>query len=244
MVTTVLAYIVYRHLWSWSTPFALMIFVPLFIVEAFLLAANLTGFFDGGYLPITVAILLATAMWTWVRGTTVVQKKSADSSVPLTSLIKSLTDSTHLAHSKGTAVFLTAERVVAPPALLHNLKHNGVLHDHNIIVTVATADHPHVHPDHQVVIKKLSDEFTRCRVTFGYMDRPNVPIALKSALKFDIMTTSFFLNRRSFKISDKAGLWQWQKRLFVGMSKTASNAPDYYRLPSERVVELGQQISL
>lgn len=244
MVTTVLAIIVYRYLWSWRTSIALAVFLPLLIIEGVLLAANMTKFLDGGYLPITVAVLLASAMGTWVHGSALVQKKSADSSVPLTALITSLKDSAHLAHCSGTAVFLTAEPVAAPPALLHNLKHNGVLHANNIIVTVATADRPHVNPEHQVVIKKLSDEFTRCRVTFGYMDRPNVPVALKSALKYDIMTTSFFLNRRSFKISDKSGLWPWQKRLFVAMTKTASNAPDFYRLPSERVVELGQQITL
>lgn len=126
MVTTVLAFVVYRYLWSWKTSFALAVFGPLLILEGFLLAANMTKFFDGGYLPITVAFLLAAAMGTWVRGSALVQKKSADSSVPLTKLITSLKDSTHLAHCNGTAVFLTAEPVVAPPALLHNLKHNGV----------------------------------------------------------------------------------------------------------------------
>lgn len=244
ITTTILAFVVYRYLWSWKTSFALMVFGPILIVEVFLLAANMTKFLDGGYLPITIAFLLAASMGTWVRGSALVQKKSADSSVPLSNLITSVADSEHLARATGTAVFLTQEPIVAPPALLHNLKHNGVLHAHSIIVTVATADRPHVSPEHQVVVKKLSDEFTRCRVTFGYMDQPNVPKALKSALKFDIMTTSFFLNRRSFKITDKAGLWPWQKRLFVTLTKSASNAPDYYRLPSERVVELGQQISL
>ncbi|MDG1378216.1 MAG: potassium transporter Kup [Yoonia sp.] len=244
IVTTVLAFIVYRFLWSWRTSFAAMIFGPLLVIEGLLLAANLTKFIDGGYLPILIAVLLATAMGTWVRGSALVQKKSADSSVPLKSLITSLDGSENLAQTSGTAIFLTQEPIMAPPALLHNLKHNGVLHARNIVVTVATADRPHVSPEHQVVVKQLSDEFIRCRVTFGYMDRPNVPVALKTALKFDIMTTSFFLNRRSFKISDKPGLWLWQKRLFVTLSKTASNAPDYYRIPSERVVELGQQISL
>jgi KUP system potassium uptake protein len=248
IVTTILAFIVYRYLWKWSLGFGMSVFLPLLIIEIFLLVANMTKFFEGGYLPISVALLLVTAMITWVHGSAIVQRKSRDSSVPLSTLIGSLKDSTHVAHVPGTAMFLTAEAVVAPPALLHNLKHNGVLHAQNVIVTVATADRPHLAPDEMVSVEPLEDGFVRARLTFGYMDTPNVPRALagarKQGIKFDIMTTSFFLNRRTYKLSDKHNLWPWQKRLFVALTKTASDAHDYYHLPSGRVIELGQQITL
>jgi KUP system potassium uptake protein len=130
--------------------------------------------------------------------------------------------------------------------LLHNLKHNQVLHERNYIVTVATSNAPHVPPNEQVVIEMLTDGFTRVFITFGYMDDPNVPRALmmarKLGVKFEIMATSFFINRRSYKLSDKSAMPGWQQRLYVAMTKTATNAPAYYHLPPNRVIELGQQI--
>lgn len=141
-------------------------------------------------------------------------------------------------------MFLTAEPVVAPPALLHNLKHNDTLHERNFIITVNTADRPHIDRDEMVKIEEVAPNFTRVQLTFGYMDSPNVPRALKRGVKFDIMATSFFLNRRSFKLSQTGEMPIWQKRLYVAMTKTASAAHEYYHLPSNRVVELGQQITL
>ena len=248
ITTTLLAFIVYRYLWSWSTRLALAVFLPLLVIECFLLAANMTKFFEGGFLPISVAAVLATLMGIWVKGSRIVQKKSSDSSVPLTTLVASVEKSTHIAHVPGTAMFLTAEPITAPPALMHNIKHNSVLHAKNYIVTVRTADRPHVPFDEMIDIEELSATFGRVRLTFGYMDTPNVPRALAEArklgIKFDIMTTSFFLNRRSFKLSQKGDLWRWQKRLYKALTRTASSAHDYYHLPSNRVVELGQQITL
>ncbi|MBU1836992.1 MAG: KUP/HAK/KT family potassium transporter, partial [Alphaproteobacteria bacterium] len=246
LVTTILAFFVYRYLWKWSVPLALAMLAPLAVIEIGLFAANMTKFLEGGYLPLTVAALLVIVMITWVRGSRIMQEKSRADSVPLATLITSLNGSEHLAHVSGTAMFLTAESVVAPPALLHNLKHNQVLHERNYIVTVATSNAPHVPPNEQVVIEMLTDGFTRVFITFGYMDDPNVPRALmmarKLGVKFEIMATSFFINRRSYKLSDKSAMPGWQQRLYVAMTKTATNAPAYYHLPPNRVIELGQQI--
>ena len=246
LVTTMLAFVVYRYLWKWSVPLALAMLAPLAVIEIGLFAANLTKFTQGGYLPITVAAILVILMATWVRGNRIVQQKSRGSSIPLTTLITSLEKSENIVHVKGTAMFLTAEPVVAPPALLHNLKHNQVLHDKNYIVTVSTTNAPHVAPIDQVMTEKLTDSFTRVFVTFGYMDDPNVPRALamarKLGVKFEIMATSFFINRRGFKLADPGSMPGWQQRLYVAMTKTATNAPAYYHLPPNRVIELGQQI--
>ena len=246
LVTTILAFVVYRYLWKWSVPLAVAMLAPLLVIEIGLFAANMTKFLEGGYLPLTVAALLVIVMVTWVRGSAIVQDKSRSGSIPLSTLIASLDGSESLRHVKGTAMFLTAEPVVAPPALLHNLKHNQVLHERNYIVTVSTTNAPHVPPAEQVVTETLTDGFTRVFVTFGYMDDPNVPRALamarKLGVKFEIMATSFFINRRSFKLADNGSMPGWQQRLYVAMTKTATNAPAYYHLPPNRVIELGQQI--
>ena len=244
LITTLLAFIVFRHFWKWSVWVVILIVAPLLTIEIFLFAANMTKFLDGGYLPAMIATFLAIMMGIWVKGSAMVQARSRNLSVALTTLMGSIEGSTRLARTPGVAMFLTAEPVMAPPALLHNLKHNGVLHQKNYIVTVAVSDLPHMDPEDMVTIEPLSDLFTRVRLTFGYMDEPNVPRALRQKVKFDIMNTSFFLNRRSFKVTDAKGMRTWQKNIYVALSKFASNAAGYYHLPSNRVVELGQQVTL
>ncbi|SEM59251.1 KUP system potassium uptake protein [Loktanella fryxellensis] len=248
LVTTILAFVVFRYVWKWSMPLTLAILVPLGVVEIALFAANMTKFLEGGYMPLAVAAMLVMVMLTWVRGNRIVQVKSRAGSIPLNTLIGSVAGSQNVRHVKGTAMFLTAEPIVAPPALLHNLKHNQVLHAHNYIVTVATSNAPHVPAADMVVTENLNDTFTRVFITFGYMDDPNVPRALRMAgklgVKFEIMTTSFFINRRSFKLAEHSQMPGWQTRLYLAMTKTASNAPAYYHLPPNRVIELGQQIGI
>ena len=148
----------------------------------------------------------------------------------------------------GTAVFLTAEPDMAPPALMHNLKHNRVLHRLNFVVTVTVAPVPAVPEDQRLRLTRLSDRFVKANLTFGYMEDQNVPRALalarKQGEKFDIMTTSFFLNRRSFRTSGHEEMPDWQERLFISLAKGATNATEFYRLPSNRVIELGQQLTI
>jgi KUP system potassium uptake protein len=146
----------------------------------------------------------------------------------------------------GAAVFLTSDPDIAPAALMHNIKHNHVLHERNMIVCVSMATRPFVPDAERVHITKLSERFSRIDMTFGYMEETNVPRALalarKMGEKFDIMSTSFFLNRRTFRPSKTQGLPTWQESLFIALSKGAANATDFYRLPTNRVIELGQQI--
>ena len=148
----------------------------------------------------------------------------------------------------GTAIFLTSNPEMAPAALMHNLKHNKVLHERIILVSVRTEEVPRVSPSARCETEKLSEDFTRITLHFGFMESPRVPVALaslrKSGLKFDIMTTSFFLGRRTLKMSPNSGMPKWQDSLYIALSKQSANATDFFAIPSDRVVELGAQVTI
>ena len=247
VITTILAFVLFYKAWKWPLWLSLSVIVPLLTIELQFLAANMLKVLDGGYVPLAIAATVVLLMWTWVKGTIYVQKKARAGNVSLETLIGMLKKS-HPAAAPGTAVFLTSDPEMAPSALMHNLKHNHVLHSQNFIVTVGVATTPTVPESDRITIERLSDNFARIRLSFGYMEQPNVPRALalarKSGEKFDIMSTSFFLNRRSFRPARNSGLPVWQERLFIAMTKSASDATDFYRLPSNRVVEMGQQLAI
>jgi KUP system potassium uptake protein len=245
VVTSLLAFTVFRRAWGWSLPLTLAVVTPMLTLEVVFLGANLMKVVDGGYVPLVLGGVVGVLMTTWVRGTEIVRRKAHAQSVPLDALIPML-ERSEPARVTGCAVFLTSDPDGAPSALLHNLKHNRVLHTRNIIVTVGAATTPRVPDDERVTVEPLGDDFTRVRITFGYMEQPNVTRALalarKEGVKFDIMNTSFFLSRRSFRPSAEGGMPLWQDKLFIGMTKAASDASGFYRLPSNRVLELGQQL--
>ena len=247
VITTILASALFYKAWKWPLWIMLAVIVPLLTIETTFLAANMLKVFDGGYVPLVMAATIVLMMWTWVKGTLYVQKKARAGNVSLDTLIGMLKKS-HPATAPGTAVFLTSDPEMAPSALMHNLKHNHVLHAQNFVVTVGVATTPLVRDAERISIERLSDNFARIKLTFGYMEQPNVPRALalarKAGEKFDIMSTSFFLNRRSFRPTGNSGLPVWQERLFIAMTKSASDATDFYRLPSNRVVEMGQQLAI
>ncbi len=148
----------------------------------------------------------------------------------------------------GTAIFLTSDPTSAPTALLHSLKHFKVLHDNNVILTVLTADTPRVDPDDRVTMDWVSKSFARMTVRYGFMESPNLPKALAAARKlgwtYDIMSTSFFLSRRSVRASATSGMPLWQDRLFIVLARNADDASTYFQVPTDRVVEIGTQISV
>ncbi len=248
VITTILAAVVFLRFWKWPLWLVAVICVPMLLLELVFLGANLAKVADGGWMPLALAAVVVLMIWTWMRGTAYVQKKARSGSVTLETLIKSVTASKRLSTAPGTAVFLTSDPDIAPAALTHNLKHNHVLHTRNLIVTVSVANTPYVADADRVTVEKLGDRFSRVSLLFGYMEEPNVPRALKLAgrqgEKFDIMMTSFFLNRRSFRTARNEGLPEWQERLYISMTKSASNATDFYRLPVNRVIELGQQLAI
>jgi KUP system potassium uptake protein len=167
--------------------------------------------------------------------------------VPLAELIAMLEKSPPH-RVKGTAVFLTSDPATAPSALLHNLKHNKVLHEKNVVLTVRLVDLPRVSQDERISIEPIGDSFWKVTATYGYMETPNIPRGLavlrKLGFKFDIMATSFFLSRRSIRPAARSGMPLWQDKLFIALARTASDATDFFQIPTGRVVEVGTQVTV
>jgi KUP system potassium uptake protein len=247
VVTSLLAFTVFRRAWGWPLWAVLAVLVPLLSIETVFLGANLAKVHDGGYVPLIIAGIVGLLMSTWVRGTRIVNAKAHAASVSLEALLGMLRKSLPV-RAPGTAVFLTSDPRSAPAALMHNLKHNHVLHDRNVIVTVEVATTPRVADADRVAVEQIGEGFWRMRLRFGYMETPNVPKALalsrREGLSFEMMSTSYFLNRRSFRITEASAMPGWQAGLFVSMTKAASDASGFYRLPSNRVLELGQQLAV
>jgi KUP system potassium uptake protein len=202
---------------------------------------------EGAWVPLLFGFLMAMLIWSWRRGSTMLILKTRRTEVPLPDLIRSLEKRPpHIV--KGTAVFLTSDPEYVPSALLHNLKHNKVLHEHNVILTIETAQTPRVDPAERVRMESMSDKFARVRLRFGFMESPNVPKALVIARKlgwqFDIMSTSFFVSRRSLKPAAQSGMPRWQNSLFIALSRSANDATDYFQIPTGRVVEVGTQVTI
>jgi KUP system potassium uptake protein len=248
IITSILAAIVFRALWRWPVALVAAVVLPMLATELTFLAANLTKVFSGGYITIGVALGIIVVMGTWVRGFRFVQEKVRAQSVPLETLVRSVEGSERLCQAPGTAMFLTADGEMAPSALMHNLKHNSVLHAQNYVISVRVLTTPRVPDEDKFTVERLSDRFTRIGLSFGYMEEPNVPrllaLARKAGVKFDIMTTSFFMHRRFYKVGSGSALPLWQEKLFVSLASRAITAATFYRLPSDRVIELGQQVSL
>lgn len=247
MVDGMLGLIVIWKQWNWRWWTALLLMAPLILVDSSFLMANLLKLLEGAWVPVLFGIGLVVIILTWRRGTQVLLDKTRRTEVPLNDLVRNLEKkSPHLV--KGTAIFLTANPDYAPTALLHNLKHNKVLHHQNIILSITTADTPRVTPEERVVIEGVSPHFSVVKLKFGYMETPNVPKALAAAKKlgwqFDVMSTSFFLSRRALKPALHSAMPRWQDRLFIGLAQTANDATTYFQIPSDRVVEIGTQVTV
>lgn len=243
----IMCFVVIWKVWNWRAATAAALIIPLVIVDLTFLTANLLKLLQGAWVPVLFGILMAGLVWTWRRGAAILINKTRRTEVPLLDLIKSLEKRPpHIV--KGTAVFLTSDPEYVPTALLHNLKHNKVLHEHNVILTIHTAETPRVDLADRVRMEKISDKFSTVRLSFGFMESPNVPKALAVARKlgwqFDIMSTSFFVSRRSLKPAAQSGMPQWQDHLFIAMSRSANDATDYFQIPTGRVVEVGTQVTI
>jgi len=243
----IMCFVVIWKLWNWRAATAAALIAPLVVVDLTFLTANLLKLLQGAWVPVLFGMSMATLIWTWRRGAAILTNKTRRTEVPLLDLIKSLEKRPpHIV--KGTAVFLTSDPSYVPTALLHNLKHNKVLHEHNVILTIRTAETPRVDVTDRVWMENISDKFTAVRLNFGFMESPNVPKALAIARKlgwqFDIMSTSFFVSRRSLKPAAQSGMPRWQDHLFIAMSRSANDATDYFQIPTGRVVEVGTQVTI
>jgi KUP system potassium uptake protein len=243
----IMGFVVIWKLWNWRPAAAAALIIPFVVVDTTFFSANLLKLFEGAWVPLLFGLAMALTIWTWRRGTAILIAKTRRTEVPLKELITSLEKRPpHIV--KGTAVFLTSDPNFVPTALLHNLKHNKVLHEHNVILTIETAQTPRVDPVDRVRMETISDKFATVRLRFGFMESPNVPKALVIARKlgwqFDIMATSFFVSRRSLKPSAQSGMPQWQDHLFIALSRSANDATDYFQIPTGRVVEVGTQVTI
>ncbi|MHB2169640.1 potassium transporter Kup [Alsobacter sp. R-9] len=247
VVDATLAFVVIWRLWGWKPWAAALLVIPFLLIDATFLASNLLKLFDGAWAPLLFASFLILLMFTWRRGTRILAEKTRRAEVPLDMLVRNL-EKKPPHRVQGTAVFLTSDPDYAPTALLHNLKHNKILHEKNVILTVATADTPRVPEDERISILPVSDHFSRVKMKFGYMESPNVPrglaIARKLGWTFDIMSTSFFVSRRSIKPAAQSGMPLWQDKLFIALARNASDATDFFQIPTGRVVEVGTQVTV
>jgi KUP system potassium uptake protein len=243
----IMGFVVIWKLWDWRAATAAALIIPFVVVDMTFFSANLLKLLEGAWVPLLFGLTMAIVIWTWRRGAAILTSKTRRIEVPLKDLIKSLEKRPpHIV--KGTAVFLTSDPDFVPTALLHNLKHNKVLHEHNVILTIETAQTPRVELTERVRMENISDKFSTVRLRFGFMESPNVPRALVIARKlgwqFDIMATSFFVSRRSLKPSAQSGMPRWQDHLFIALSRSANDATDYFQIPTGRVVEVGTQVTI
>jgi KUP system potassium uptake protein len=246
-VDTLLAWVIVRRVWNWRVWQAAALVAPIAAVDLVFISSNLVKLIEGAWMPVALGLGLMLVMWTWSRGSQILSDKTRKDSLPLCDLIDMLKARPPY-RSPGTAMYLTADADVAPVALMHNLKHNKVLHQMNVIVTVKTADIPIVPECDRITIQKINDDFKKLTLTYGFMESPNLPKALqlckRQGLKFDIMTTSFFLGRRSLVRAEHSGMPVWQDKLFIFLTKNSANPTDFFKIPPGRVVELGAQVTV
>ena len=246
-VDTLLFFAIVRFMWKKPTWVAALAAGGFGVLDVVFISSNLLKIPQGAWLPLVLGAGLCLIMWTWTRGAQILTAKTRRDSVPLIELSEILkARAPHRA--PGTAIFLTSDPSMAPVALMHNLKHNKVLHEKNIVLTIETAETPRVREEDRVRIEPVNDDFKKVIISYGFMESPNLPKALglcrKLGLKFDIMATSFFLGRRSVVPSAQSGMPLWQDKLFIFLMKNAANPTDFYKIPPGRVVELGTQVTV
>lgn len=247
VVTAVMAMIVMHHVWKWSWAASILAMLPFLAIDLVFLGANSLKILDGGFVPLLFGCALCAVMWTWRRGSCLLSAKTALEEAELSTVIGRLPGGSTVT-VKGTAVFLTAHATKAPAAMLHNLKHNKVLHDTNVMLSVVTQTMPRVPREERITVTQIDDHFWTVTLRYGYFEQPDVPKALfackKLGLKYDIMSTSFFLSRRSLKPTAASQMPRWQEGLFIWLSRHAADAAAYFQIPPNRAVEVGAQVTI
>lgn len=248
VITTCLAYIVARHQWHWPRWRAISIILPFLILDLIFFGANILRVIEGGWVPLVVAATIGLLIATWMRGKRIVSAFEARQSIPLADLAAALAKRPP-ERVEGTAVFLTSNPANTPGALLHNLKHNKVLHKRNLVVTVKTADRPIVPPEERAKVAEIDENFTTVTLLYGFMESPDVPHDLGLAreagrIDGDGNKTSFFIGRNTIKASAGEGMPLWQDRIFMFLQRNASDPTEFLRIPPGKVLELGEQVTV
>ncbi|OHX12454.1 low affinity potassium transporter Kup [Chromobacterium sphagni] len=247
LITTLLFFVVARVNWRWPLPLALGITVLFGVIDTAFFAANVHKVADGGWLPLVMGMVIFTLMSTWKLGRELLFKRLREQALPLDDFIQNL-EAYPPARVEGTAVFLTSTLHGVPHALLHNLKHNKVLHERVVLMTVRTEDVPYVADDERLEVVQMSASFWRVMARYGFKEDPNVlevmEMCKREGFDLELMDTSFFLSRETIVPTERPGMARWREKLFVWMSKNAMRATDFFQVPTNRVVELGAQVEL
>jgi KUP system potassium uptake protein len=247
ILTSIMTFFVVWRLWGWSPWRAAALLVPLICIEFFFFTANMSKVLHGGWLPLLLACCLIFAMITWRQGYKIVERHANKAGGDLEWLARKL-DNKPPTRVPGTAVFLTSTPDMAPTALMHNLKHNRILHERNIILAIKTEDVPRVPRHERVKIDEVSDTFIRVVAHYGFMETPNVPKIFEHCrrkdLNIDMGGTSFFLSRRTLKPTRNKGLPLWQEGIFIWLTASSEDATTYFGIPTDRVVEIGTQVEI
>lgn len=246
LIDTCLMAVLLFAVWKWRWWLALPVALLFFFVDGAYFAANATKVPDGGWFPLLVGAFAFTLLTTWAKGRRLMRERMSEVALPLEIFAKSARNSA--VKVPGTAIFMNSGALGTPSALLHNIKHNKVLHERVVVLTVLIADVPYVDPEGRVEVEEMGDGFYRVVLHYGFMEETDVPAALKKIGKcgapFEMMQTSFFLSRQTLLSADKPGMAIWREKLFAWMMRNAATPMEFFRLPTNRVVELGSQVEI
>jgi KUP system potassium uptake protein len=247
-MTTLLALVVARKRWHWSWPTVVLVGVLFLIIDLSFFGANLLKVAHGGWFPLVLGVVLFSVMTTWRRGRELVVREIKQGGLALAPFIENIAEHPPL-RVPGTAIFLTANQHAVPHALLHNLKHNKVLHERNVLLTVETLETPVAEVDERIAITPMAGNFFGLELRFGFAEDPNIPLALtqctREGLGFDMMDTTFFLSRETI-VADarRPGMALWRDKLFAFLSRNAMPATAFFQIPGNRLIELGAQVEI
>ena len=245
-IDTILVSVLILNIWKWNKLWAIPMLAVFFIVDTAYFASNLTKVPDGGWFPLLVGLITFTFLTTWAKGRRLMMERLRESAMPIEVFIKSA--ATAAIRVPGTAVFMSSSPEGVPHALLHNLKHNKVLHERILILTVVIDEVPYVDGEDRVEVRDLGSNFYRMVVRYGFMQELDIPGVLKSVEncgpKIKMMDTSFFLARQTLLASDRPGMPIWREKLFSWMLANSESAMEFFKLPTNRVVELGSQVEI
>ena len=243
LIDTILVAFVMVLMWKWNKLLVALVAGSLLVVDIAFFAANAIKIPEGGWFPLAMGLVSFTVLTTWLRGRRMVSEEMAKQSIPMSDFLQSI-DDVHRIY--GTAVFMTSAKDGVPPALLHNLKHNQVLHERVVLVTVQTTDTPTVNDMERIYLHRMQKGFMRLIIRYGFMESPDIPGALELCKghgeRFEMMETTFYLSRETIVPSMARGMTPVRARLFAVMSKNATSASDFFHIPTNRVVELGTQL--
>ena len=247
LIDSILIFVVMRRLWDWPVWIAILITTPLLLIDLTFLASNALKIPEGGWFPLLIGGIVFTLLTTWKKGRSLLMRRLSEDAMPLDLFIQSI-EASPPPRVDGTAVFLTSTPNRVPHALLHNLKHNKVLHERVVFLTIVTRDIPYVPDEERGEVESLGCNFYRISADYGFKDDPDVPELLEDCgnkgFAFDMMETSFFVSRETLIATVTPGMALWREKLFVSLSKNATKASEFFQVPTNRVVELGTQVEL